>query len=687
MSITDPLVLAAELIARGVPVVVCKPKRGYKPGDKRDLNPPAGWSTITAADCDLSSFRPGRDTLALVGGHGVDLVDIDAKVGAHPDHLPTFTRFGMTRTPSGGWHLWVPSTGMKKLSPLIVDGRGVGDYVGGNAAGAGRLLGYLPGSSRPKYPAGSYTIEEPIDLDALFDSDPDTDLLAMLNDAGGTTEGDPASAAVTDKAVQQFLADHRHPYALLCEYGRATITNILNEGDVAASSGGRHGWAVRSALRLVELMRAGCANAEDYQHLVNKLAKIKPEGGTDLEDVMRWAIANATRNSACRVHKPQPDGLDGSDGSLEGKPPSDILDLVLGFATLHVVFPTRAHAVAYTAWIAHTHFLQHFDSTPRLAIVAPEKQSGKTRALEVAESLIPNALRSSSTTTPVLFRLIESPDRPTILIDEADAIWSERGANEELRALLNAGHRRGSDVHRMVGEGANMKAKRFSTFAAVALAGIGDLPDTLMDRSVVIRMKRRAPDEKVMRWRFRTSVTAGQRIQRALAAWAKTVDTVPMPDDLDDITDRVADVWEPLFAVADLAGGQWPDLVRDACRDLTSDQPVEPSLRQRLLADLRDIWPGDQAFAATTILLTNLANIDDGPWGPDGPYGMSGLTSRKLSYLLRQYGIGPVHDATKSVRGYRRADLEDAWMRYLPPLPQPSNPSNPSGQAELEVVA
>ena len=686
MTITDPLILAAELIDRGVPVVVCKPKRGYRPGDHTDLVAPTGWSTITAAECNLSSFRPGKDALALVGGHGVDLVDVDAKVGANPQMLPEFTRFGMTRTPSGGWHLWVPSTGMKKLSPLIVDGRPVGDYVGGNAAGAGRLLGYLPGSTRPKYPAGHYTIEEPIDLDALFDSDPDTDLVAMLRDAGGTTQGDAAHKAVTDVEVQKFLDEHRHPYAAICEYGRAAMTGILQAGDVAAA-GGRHGWAVQSARRLVELMRAGCANAEDYERLSAKLAKIKPEGGTDLDDVMRWAIANATHESQCRIHKATPDGLDGLDASLEGKPLDEILDAVLGFAMDHVAFPSNEAALAFTAWIAHTHLLDHFDSTPRLAIVAPEKQSGKTRTLEVAESLIPNPLRSSSTTTAVLFRLIESQDRPTILIDEADAIWSERGANEELRALLNAGHRRGSDVHRMVGEGAAMKARRFSTFAPVALAGIGDLPETLMDRSVIIRMKRRSPDEKVLRWRFATSYPQGQRLQRALAAWASTVDTVPMPDDVADISDRLADVWEPLFAVADLAGGAWPDLIRDACRTLTSDRPSEPSLRLRLLADLRDVWPAEHSFQATTTLLGKLANIEDAPWGADGIYGDTGITSRKLAFHLRHYGVHPTHDATKTVRGYSRADLDDAWRRYLPPLQEASNPSNPSGLDQIGGAA
>jgi hypothetical protein len=680
--------LAQALIERGVPVIVCKSNARWKPGGKsRELIPPEGWNTITAAECDLSTFRPGKDTLALVGGHGIDLVDIDAKTGAHLDDLPPFRRYGMTRTPGGGWHLWVPSTGYDRLVPLIVGGKPVGDYVGGNAEGGGRQLGYLPGSTRPKYPGGEYTVEEPIDLDALFDSEPDDDLIAMLTGAGARRTGKAGSKAATSDEVRDFLDRHAHAYAQRCNYGRTAMRGILDEAQRAEQAqGGRHGWAVRSATRLVELMRTGCAGRTDYDDLVATLTRIKPEGGTDLDDVMRWAIANAQGSGDCGLHTAR-DALDGSDGFGEGKPPAQILDAVLKFIRQYVAFPNDESAIAVVAWIAHTHLLDHFDSTPRLAIVAPEKGSGKTRTLEVIEPVVPNSLRSSSTTTAVLFRLIDSDQRPTVLIDEADALWSERGANEELRALLNAGHRRGSDVHRMVGEGAAMKAQRFATFAAVALAGIGDLPDTLMDRSVAIRMKRRAPHEKVEPWRFRDGNAVGGLLREALAVWARSVDRVPMPQ-LDDITDRTADIWEPLIAVADLAGDHWPDSVRHACKVLTDNvDSADMSLRLRLLSDLREVWPEGYTFTATAELLQRLAEVPEAPWGLDGPFGLSGLTARKLSNLLHHYAVKPQQDAAKTVRGYRRSDLEDAWIRYLPPLPEPSKPSEPSGQATLEVAS
>lgn len=373
------------------------------------------------------------------------------------------------------------------------------------------------------------------------------------------------------------------------------------------------------------------------------------------------------------------DGLDALDASLEGNSGSALLDEVLDFGRRFIAFPSDEAAIAWVAWVIHTHLLEHLDSTPRLAVVAPEKQSGKTRVLEVTETLIPRPLRASSTTTAVLFRLIDSDDRPTILIDEADAIWSERGANEELRALLNAGHRRGSDVHRMVGEGARMSARSFSTFAAVALAGIGDLPDTLMDRSVPLRMKRRAPHERVERWRFRLGQDEGHALRERITEWLSTVDHLPIPADLDDVSDRAADVWEPLFMVADLAGGVWPSRVRGACQALTATSPTDLSLRVRLLSDLRDVWPASATFMSTLSLLSLLTDIEEAPWSSGGPFGDHGLTPRKLGSLLAHYDVKSTHSDDRTMRGYRRSDLADPWDRYLPPR-EPSEPSKASGE-------
>ena len=137
--------LAQELIAAGIPVVVCPPNLDWKPGDKGlDVMTPAGWSVITAAECDVSGFRPGIDAWAAVGGQGGDFVDCDTKAAGSLDNLPPFRRFGRTGTPSGGTHDLVRSTGFGKISPLSTSAGHVGDYIGGTPQGGGRLLAFLP---------------------------------------------------------------------------------------------------------------------------------------------------------------------------------------------------------------------------------------------------------------------------------------------------------------------------------------------------------------------------------------------------------------------------------------------------------------------------------------------------------------------------------------------------------------
>jgi hypothetical protein len=225
--VVSGLELARELVAAGVPVVVCTPSA--KPDKEFDY--PPSWQTITAAESArmLNRYRPGVDALLMIGGNGVDVVDVDTKDGAKLTDLPPFRRYGMHRTPTGGYHLLVPSTGIAKISPFAAHGKHIGDYCGGTRDGGGRLGAFLPGSTRPKYPGRNYTVEEPLDLAALLDSNPDDDLVSILIAAGGTTVGTPGKAAVADEEVQQFLTDH----ALLtkpCTYGRNAVAGGLGGG-------------------------------------------------------------------------------------------------------------------------------------------------------------------------------------------------------------------------------------------------------------------------------------------------------------------------------------------------------------------------------------------------------------------------------------------------------------------------
>ena len=188
-----------------------------------------------------------------------------------------------------------------------------------------------------------------------------------------------------------------------------------------------------------------------------------------------------------------------------------LLDEVKEFLQRFVAFPTVNCLVAVTLWVAHADLVQGGENSPRLALLSPEPGSGKTRTLEILELLVPSPLFSISASTPATFRTIMKHRETVLLFDEVDAIFGKRGKDdgaEDLRALLNAGHRRGATIPRCVGP--NHEVVSFPVFTACALAGLGDLPDTLMSRSVIIRMRRCLGTEKVESYRRRVHEPRGR---------------------------------------------------------------------------------------------------------------------------------------------------------------------------------
>lgn len=170
-----------------------------------------------------------------------------------------------------------------------------------------------------------------------------------------------------------------------------------------------------------------------------------------------------------------------------------LLDDVREFLGRFVAYPSEHAHIAHVLWVAHTHLMPAWESTPRIAFLSPEPGSGKSRALEVSETLIPAPVEAVNVTPAYLFRKVGS-DSPTILYDEIDTVFGPKAKdNEEIRGLLNAGHRRGAVAGRCVVRGKIVETEEIPAYCAVALAGLGGLPDTLLTRSVVVRMRKRAP--------------------------------------------------------------------------------------------------------------------------------------------------------------------------------------------------
>ncbi len=200
-----------------------------------------------------------------------------------------------------------------------------------------------------------------------------------------------------------------------------------------------------------------------------------------------------------------------------------LLNDVEAFHRRFNVFPTEAAYVAVALWDAHAHLLDRFDSTPRLAFLSPEPGSGKSRALEIVETLVPAPMTAVNASAAALFRSVSNPQgRPTILFDEIDTVFGPKaGDNEELRGFLNAGHRRTGVTYRCIGDGGNQTVQAFPSYCAVAVAGLGSLPDTIMTRSVIIRMRRRARNERVESFRARVHEAEGHKLRDRLAQWAE----------------------------------------------------------------------------------------------------------------------------------------------------------------------
>jgi hypothetical protein len=346
-----------------------------------------------------------------------------------------------------------------------------------------------------------------------------------------------------------------------------------------------------------------------------------------------------------------------------------ILDHVHGFLGRFVAYPSEHTHVAHTLWIAHTHFMDAWESTPRIAFLSPEPASGKTRALELTETLVPRPVEAINATPAYLFRKVSDPaGLPTVLYDEIDTLFGPRAKeHEEVRGILNAGHRRGAMAGRCVVKGKQIETEELPAYCAVALAGLGNLPDTILTRSVIVRMRRRAPTEYIEPYRRRVHAPDGHQLREWLAEWAArirdTLNTCPvMPD---GITDRNADVWEALLAVAEAAGGDWPERARVAAVALVADaMSGTPSLGVHLLADLKTVF-GAQHVMATADILFSLISLEESPWGD-----LKGkpLDSRRLANFLRPYGISSktVRIGSDTPKGYEREAFWDAWGRYLP---------------------
>jgi Protein of unknown function (DUF3631) len=338
-----------------------------------------------------------------------------------------------------------------------------------------------------------------------------------------------------------------------------------------------------------------------------------------------------------------------------------LLDDLAAAIRKHVVLPDHARD-ACALWVVHTYLADRFLVSPRLGVRSPTKGCGKTLLLDVLDRVVARPLPTANVTAAAIFRVIAA-HRPTLLVDEADTFLYD---NDELRGVLNSGHRKGGAVLRTVGD--DHEPRSFATYAPCVIALIGALPDTLHDRAVTVDLKRRLPSEKVEPFRPDRAEHLDILARKAVR-WANDhAERIAAADPAlpEGIVNRAADNWRPLLAIADEAGGEWPERARKAAEaaHIAAADDAESRL-ELLLGDIRDAL-GDKAEMSSADLVKALVELEGRPWAELGK-SHKPLTQNRLARMLKPLGIAPhkIGPEKGRVNGYVCAHFEEAFGRYL----------------------
>jgi Protein of unknown function (DUF3631)/Domain of unknown function (DUF3854) len=327
-----------------------------------------------------------------------------------------------------------------------------------------------------------------------------------------------------------------------------------------------------------------------------------------------------------------------------------------------------AYFVILAIWTLHTHVFQSFDYTPYLTITSPTKRCAKSNLCAALGVLVARPWKTQSVSVAALARKIEK-ERCTMLLDEADQAF--KGPAEYTSALqgaLNSGFEQGGVYSRCVGEGTSMESKDFSTFCPKVIAGIKRLPDTVMDRSIPLRIQRKGK-EQVERFRSRMYKPGGAVIKKQVEIWAEGVRTeigFHQPRVIEELNDRAWDVCEPLMAIAERIGQGWGERLRVALLAVFGSESAEDDdIGIQLLRDIKDVIQEDEVKIPSKDIVARLNALETSPWS-DWGHG-KGLSANALARMLKGFDIKPrgTRVGDKTPKGYLREEFEAAWRRYL----------------------
>ncbi len=408
-----------------------------------------------------------------------------------------------------------------------------------------------------------------------------------------------------------------------------------------------------------ELERLAALSQLDYERIRKSRAKALGVRPSILDKMVYSARkdSESKKNIIFPDNKPWPEAIQ----------LAELLTQLSSTVKRFVVCPPET-ADAAALWIAMTWIVFVIHVAPIANITAATKRCGKTILLTILGKLVYRPIFASNISPAALFRAIDAWS-PTLLIDEVDVCLKEK---EELRGIINSGHTRDTAfVIRTVGD--TFTPTRFSTWGPKALAGIGRISATVQDRSITFELSRKLSSEKVEKLRYAEPdlfPTLTAKLARFAEDYAEDV-RLERPELPECLNDRAQDNWEPLLAIADVAGGEWPELARAAAIKLSGTVNIDQTVGIELLADIRGVFQKKNVDRLSTVdLIAALVEDEEKPWATF--YRGAAITPRQLAKLLNDYGITSNtvrFDGGSTFKGFRLVQFADAFSRYLPDNP------------------
>jgi hypothetical protein len=362
---------------------------------------------------------------------------------------------------------------------------------------------------------------------------------------------------------------------------------------------------------------------------------------------------------------------------------AELLEEIRAFLTKYMVLPSAEVADLLAVWTVHTHAIEVAYATPYLRITSATRECGKTVLLEILATLTARGWHAVNPSAAVLYRKIDR-QQPTLLLDEMDNFPLDD--RRDALAVLNAGYKRGATIDRCKENG---DLESFSAYCAKAYAGIDErrLVDTLLSRSITIRLEKRLPSDAIDPWIGQDCEEPAESLRDRAQAWAEqNMESLgPRPALPGSIVNRAAEVWRPLLAIADRVGADWPTRTRRAAVNLATggDAADEQDGLVLLLADIREAF-GKATVISTAHLLTFLNGLDESPWGARRRG--EGLDARGLARLLRPFKIRPRSvRAEGGSKGYHLEQFEDAFARHLQEAAQAAQAAHSAQGLEPDV--